>query len=332
MPNLGVIPPATLSGQGVNKGSGIWWAIDGHSNCTPIPGGTRRSPPGTWSHATCHPPGKVSCSLPLHGSTLPQVHHVPAEPLRQRPCARRTGGCCVCSAIRPSPYSCPSQGQSPPFAIRCPRATPCLGMLALGGGQGGNWAMPGSVLGWVQVAPQPGTACLWERSWIPQIEYPHAHPIKSQQAEPGGAAAVSPRAAGAREPPDAIPSPTTPPPRASGGLRRAVLEGEPAATPAGLAGTMNHCWESGEEGGARGGEALARLREPPKRQGKHTHRRSRSPHGVRLVLPCLATRLDTSAPRHPAVRIAAVAPRPAVPSGTGSSVGAGVHASRSGEG
>lgn len=138
MPNLGVIPPATLSGQGVNKGSGIWWAINGHSNCTPIPGGTRRSPPGTWSHATCHPPGKVSCSLPLHGSTLPQVHHVPAEPLRQRPCARRTGGCCVCSAIRPSPYSCPSQGQSPPFAIRCPRATPCLGMLALGGGSGGQ--------------------------------------------------------------------------------------------------------------------------------------------------------------------------------------------------
>lgn len=143
---------------------------------------------------------------------------------------------------------------------------------------------------------------------------------------------MSPHAAGDREPPDAIPSPATPPLRASGGLRRAVPEGEPAATPAGLAGTMNHCWESGEEGGARGGEALARLREPPKRQGKHTHRRSRSPRGVRLVLPCLVTRLDTSAPRHPAVRIAAVAPRPAVLSGTGSSVGAGVHASRSGEG
>lgn len=47
--------------------------------------------------------------------------------------------------------------------------------------------------------------------------------------------------------------------------------------PPGLAGTMNHCCERGEEGGARGGEALARLPEPPKRQGKLTAGRSRSP-------------------------------------------------------
>lgn len=78
---------------------------------------------------------------------------------------------------------------------------------------------------------------------------------------------------------------------------------------------MNHCCERGEEGGARGGEALARLPEPPKRQGKLTAGRSRSPTAPAPIPPVLGE------------AGAAVAAQPVVPSGAPWE--RGVHASRS---
>lgn len=231
-------------------GPGIWWAINGHSNCLSWPGAAPHLGGDTWesprtrSQATC-PSARQGGLL----ATPPRLCPAPSSPHPRRataaepPCPRTevAAACALPSGGRLVPA--PRGVTAPCLQYAIPVLSPAWGCW-LRGGQGGDGVMPGSVSGWVQAAPQPGTGCLWEQSWIPQS---WVSPRKSPQAKPRELRQCPPHATRDRGPPHASLSPPMPPPWAGGRPRRAVPEGELVATPAGLA------WYNEPLLGARGG-------------------------------------------------------------------------------